>query len=60
MYALTLARCAPLGIVRTYQAMHTCLCYNYYISYIKHKIYAYHITKIITYEKEKKANNSKH
>jgi len=27
MYALTLGR---VGVVRTYQAMHTCLCYNYY------------------------------
>jgi len=32
MYALALGRCAPSGIVRTYQVMHTCLCYNYYIS----------------------------
>ena len=31
IYALALGRCAPSGIVRIYQAKHSCLCYNYYI-----------------------------
>ena len=31
MSALALRRCAPSGVVRTYQAMHSCLCYNYYM-----------------------------
>ena len=33
MSALALGCCAPSGIVRRYQAMHSCLCYNYYIWY---------------------------
>ena len=32
MSALALGHCA-LGLVRTYQAMHSCLCYNYYMSF---------------------------
>ena len=32
MSALALGRCAPSGVVRTYQAMHSCLCYNHYMS----------------------------
>ena len=31
IYALALGRCAPSGIVRIYQAKHSCLCYNYYL-----------------------------
>jgi len=31
MSALTLRRCAPPDIVHTYQAMHLCLCHNYYL-----------------------------
>ena len=31
MSALALGSCAPSGVVRTYQAMHSCLCYNYYL-----------------------------
>jgi len=30
--ALALGCCAPSGVVRIYQAKHSCLCYNYYIS----------------------------
>jgi len=29
--ALALGHCAPLGIMRIYQAKHSCPCYNYYI-----------------------------
>ena len=32
MYALAVGRCAPSSVMRTYQAMHSSLCYNYYIT----------------------------
>ena len=32
IYALALGRCVPWGVVRIYQAKHSCLCYNYYIN----------------------------
>ena len=31
MYALAFGRCAPSSVVCTHQAMHSSLCYNYYI-----------------------------
>ena len=33
IYALALGRCAPSGIMHIYQAKHSCLCYNLYISH---------------------------
>ena len=33
MSALALRCCAPLGVVHTYQAMHSCQCYNYYMKH---------------------------
>ena len=41
IYALALRRCAPSGIVRIYQAKHSCLCYNYYIYIMYIYIYIY-------------------
>ena len=32
IYALALGRCEPLGVMRIYQAKHSCLCYNLYIT----------------------------
>ena len=45
MSALALGRCAPSGIVRTYQAMDSSLCYNLYMYIcVQNKIY---ITQIL-------------
>ena len=43
IYALAFGRCAPSGVVRIYQAKHSCLCYNYYkqVSLIVHPLILY-------------------
>ena len=47
IYALALGRCAPSGVVRIYQAKHSCLCYNLYIYIYMMCIYIYIYTSYI-------------
>ena len=54
IYALALGRCATSGVMRIYQAKHSCLCYNLYI-YIYIYIYIY-LTVLLDIIKDSQIN----
>ena len=42
IYALALGCCTPSGIVRIYQAKHSCLCYNLYMLNATYAVWLVH------------------